>query len=124
LPLNEKGKLVPHKRETILMGKKIIHESAKHRAAPQERYSKQGETLIGDGPAFLGAARQGDTVACKDHVGIITTGSSNVIVNGQKFAHVGDKINCSCNGDSIQLGSNAVKVNGHPAARPRQPLRA
>jgi uncharacterized Zn-binding protein involved in type VI secretion len=48
--------------------------------------------------------------------GAIVGGSTNVYVNGKKFARMADKLEC-CGGDIIVTGAATVRVNGLPAAR-------
>ncbi|EHU4943025.1 PAAR domain-containing protein [Vibrio vulnificus] len=52
------------------------------------------------------------------HVGgPITTGSSNVMINGVPAARKGDSMVCVGPPDSIKQGSSSVFINGKPAAR-------
>ena len=52
------------------------------------------------------------------HVGIITKGSTNVMIGGKPAARVGDPLTCSIHGPaSIIEGSATVFINGKPAAR-------
>jgi Uncharacterized conserved protein len=62
------------------------------------------------------AARKGDQHACPQtghSVNAITTGSSNVFINGVPAARLGDSTSC---GATIMSGSSTVFINGVPAA--------
>lgn len=64
------------------------------------------------------AARVGDEHACTIHgAGPVLTGSSTVLVGGEKAARRGDTAFCPGAVDGIIDGSVTVLIDGRPAAR-------
>ncbi|MBV8270719.1 MAG: PAAR domain-containing protein [Cupriavidus sp.] len=61
------------------------------------------------------AARVGDSIS---HGGCVTSGSSNVFING-KAADMAGQSGCSCalhGGSTVSQGSSTVFINGKPAS--------
>ena len=75
--------------------------------------------------ATQAVARQGDWQKCpkfetpeEPHVGgEITSGSSNVMINGKPAARLGDSAQCAPATAAITAGASGVMINGQPIAR-------